>query len=589
MFSSTLLPVSVVLVVWLVGILLGKIQRIRNALRDLGDCPGRAILWLHPFRSVSLLLGPYFPPKSQIGSYHNKFYLYKKYGSTCLSSVTLWDTIPTYFVSDPDAIKYISNERHIFEKDTDAYEPLNVYGPNIISRGGAEWKRHRSVVKNAFNEANNAFVWSETCRIIYQWFSVLDSDSSLTRGTPPIDMLSILNQTTFLVIASAGFGTKMDYNSSLDLSQTPVLDYTSTFTSKTPALSFSVSLITASKQFFPRVFAPKFIYPIARRIKIPLISRVLAEITASYNSLKLHMEDVISNARDAWFNENAKNTSETTKGDSMNQGKYKDASAALLRNLVQSNMDEEAGGEKGLKDDELISNTFLFLLAGHETTAHSLCFAIGLLAIHPEVQEKAYSEVYRLWPDAPSSTVAPPEYKDSLPYLDYVSATFYEAIRLYPVVARLGKNVYADTVLKCRRFSTKPDGTINGIEEARIPIKAGSMVVVDIQAVHLNPIHWGDDAAKFKPEHFIDTETYKWPRNAFAGFSQGHRSCIGQRFAMTEAVCVLANLIRHYEILIPAELESKPREEQQKILLAWTVGVTATPVNAWVRLRKRAN
>ena len=74
---------------------------------------------------------------------------------------------------------------------------------------------------------------------------------------------------------------------------------------------------------------------------------------------------------------------------------------------------------------------------------------------------------------------------------------------------------------------------------------------------------------------------------AVAGFSQGQRSCIGQRFAVTEATCVLANLIRRYEILLPTYLESKPRVEQEKELLEWTPSVTILPTNTRVRLRKR--
>ena len=72
-----------------------------------------------------------------------------------------------------------------------------------------------------------------------------------------------------------------------------------------------------------------------------------------------------------------------------------------------------------------------------------------------------------------------------------------------------------------------------------------------------------------------------------SGFSQGARSCIGQRFALTEATCILANLIRRYEILLPAHLESKSRAEQEEELLAWVLNVSIAPKNARVRLRKR--
>lgn len=100
------------------------------------------------------------------------FTVFRQYGSTCLSSVYFWSSTPLYFVSDADAFRFISNERRLFEKEIDAvskirfvtdlqfdephcttkYEPLNAYGKNIVSTAGGEWKRHRAVAKNAFNE-----------------------------------------------------------------------------------------------------------------------------------------------------------------------------------------------------------------------------------------------------------------------------------------------------------------------------------------------------------------------------------------------------------------------------------------------------
>ncbi|PFH49568.1 hypothetical protein AMATHDRAFT_62875 [Amanita thiersii Skay4041] len=571
------------LVIWLLTLVQKKALSIKHALRDLGDCPGRAILWLHPFRSLALVAGPFYPVKGQMGYYYSKFSKYRDYGSTCLSSVIFWRAVPTYFVADADAVRLINHERHIFEKEVEAYEPLNIWGYNIISVAGSEWKRHRSVVKNAFNEANNAFVWSETCRIVNQWFSGLDSRPNENQ---PIDVLAVFKQVAFLVIASAGFGTKIDFNSDMDILKTPPIDRSNSSSSnpESPVLSFGVSLTTSAKRFFVRLFTPTVIYSIAQRVKIPVVSRVLEETTVGYNSLKWHMQAVISDARDASLKEPVHGIDEQS-FESVD-APDKDHGAALLRNLVQANMAEEAGLDRRLTDDELTSNTFVFLLAGHETTAHSLCFALILLALHPEAQDKAYEEVCRLWPNMPPFD-PPPTYKDNLPHLEYTIAAFHEAIRLFSPVPRLGKTVLVDTTLKARRFSTNLEGKVTDIEEYNIPLRAGSIVVLDSHGLHMNPIHWGDDVAKFKPERFIDTPTYKWPRDAYMSFSQGHRSCIGQRFAITEGACVLANLVRRYEVLLPVELESKSREEQQRILLAWKPGVTIIPQNAWVRLRKR--
>jgi len=105
--------------------------------------------------------------------------------------------------------------------------------------------------------------------------------------------------------------------------------------------------------------------------------------------------------------------------------------------------------------------------------------------------------------------------------------------------------------------------------------------------LHMNPLYWGEDAAEFKPERFIDTESYTWPRNAYLPFSAGARSCMGQRFALAETVGILASVVRRYQIRVPDALANKPFEEQKETLLKWTTGITLTPVNAQVKLCRR--
>jgi len=72
--------------------------------------------------------------------------------------------------------------------------------------------------------------------------------------------------------------------------------------------------------------------------------------------------------------------------------------------------------------------------------------------------------------------------------------------------------------------------------------------------------------------------------NAFSG---GARSCIGQRFALTESICILAQIARKYEICIPEGLKGKSFDEQKEIMLAWKPAITMMPMNAKVVLRPR--
>ena len=160
--------------------------------------------------------------------------------------------------------------------------------------------------------------------------------------------LMVRTKIAFLVIASAGFGTKMEFNESLDLIAAPVIDDEYTPGSTKPMYTFGTSLTTAIRGIVIRALTPTFAYPIAKYIPIPTISRRLEETTIGFESLKIHMQDIISNARGELFSEHREKDCET---------RNKDAGAALLKNLVQSNANEF--GSDRLTDDEIISDTFV--------------------------------------------------------------------------------------------------------------------------------------------------------------------------------------------------------------------------------------
>ncbi|KAL0959591.1 hypothetical protein HGRIS_011300 [Hohenbuehelia grisea] len=527
----------------------------------LGDCPGGEILWVHPFRVLSIVVGSFFPFKGQIGHYFSRFDQYRSYGSTILSSVVFSGAIPIFWLADAEAIKIVSTERSLFPKDVAAYEALNIYGPSILGTEGSDWKRHRNVAKPAFNEANTSYVWSETVRVLNEWFSHLDTTQA-GKSDITINLVKDMTQVTLLVISSAGFGRKVSWSD--DLKMDALAGHT---------MSFRQAVTSAIDNVFVKVLTPSWLYRLSQGVRIPIISKAMRNAQRSFDALRGHMQDVVEHAR-------ADHISGISRTD-----------AALLKNLVGANM-AELGTLKSLSDDELLSNTFNFLLAGHETSAHTLSYAVTMLALYPEVQAKVYEEAMRLWPDGFPEESSSTTFSQSFLRLTYTTAVFHETLRMFPAIIRLGKPVQRDTTLPGYRFqpatSDKLSTNIQDPQRFTVNIPVGSVVIIDIFGVHRNPIHWGADADSFKPERFIDTDNYRWPRDAFLAFSAGPRSCIGQRFSTVESTCILASLVLKYQILIPDDLKSLPRLEQERILLDTTPQVTLTPNNARVQLKRRA-
>ncbi|MGV9253894.1 cytochrome P450 [Streptomyces sp. NPDC003697] len=164
----------------------------------------------------------------------------------------------------------------------------------------------------------------------------------------------------------------------------------------------------------------------------------------------------------------------------------------------------------------------VFLLAGHETTATALAFALHLLALHPKAQERAQTEVDDvLGCRAPAAA--------DLDRLPYITMVLKEALRLYPSVAIMGRKAVTDT-------------EIGGF---RIP--AGADVYVSPYVTHRHPVYWEDPEA-FEPERFAPEAEADRPRYAFFPFGGGPRACIGQHFAMLEATLALATLLRRFTL-----------------------------------------
>ncbi|THU87882.1 hypothetical protein K435DRAFT_325255 [Dendrothele bispora CBS 962.96] len=116
-WNTIFLVASGVSFLWVLQNSLTKFLSLQRAFQVIKGVPGGELLWFHPFRSAAPVLAPYFPSKGRIGNYYSDYKVYAKYGSTILGSVKFWGGVPTFWVSDPDALKTISNNRNIFRRD----------------------------------------------------------------------------------------------------------------------------------------------------------------------------------------------------------------------------------------------------------------------------------------------------------------------------------------------------------------------------------------------------------------------------------------------------------------------------------------
>lgn len=174
--------------------------------------------------------------------------------------------------------------------------------------------------------------------------------------------------------------------------------------------------------------------------------------------------------------------------------------------------------DEPMDDEGLIDNLSTLLLAGHETTAKALTWTLYLLARAPQWQQAVRAEVTRVAGGNPICA-------EHIEHLAVTTRVIKESMRLYPpapVVARLNT-----------RFLR-----VGGED---LPV--GSNLVFPVYAIHRHRRYW-DDPDRFDPDRFLPEKEKGRPRTQYMPFGAGPRICIGQAFALMEAVVLLATFVR---------------------------------------------
>lgn len=166
---------------------------------------------------------------------------------------------------------------------------------------------------------------------------------------------------------------------------------------------------------------------------------------------------------------------------------------------------------------ELRDNLLTFIVAGHETTALTLSWALYLMAFDQDAQDKTRAEINSVVQGGIATGA-------DVENLHYVRQVIDEALRLYPPAGMVSRTALAQDEL-CGR-----------------EIRPGDTVIVPIYALHRNHLLWEDPDA-FRPDRWAGG---KPDRYAYLPFGDGPRICIGASFAIQEAVIILATLLAQF-------------------------------------------
>jgi cytochrome P450 len=189
----------------------------------------------------------------------------------------------------------------------------------------------------------------------------------------------------------------------------------------------------------------------------------------------------------------------------------------LLSMLLQATDDEDG---QGMSDQQLRDEAMTIFLAGHETTANTLAWMFALLAAHPAARHKVQLELDVVL-EGRTPTL------EDVGSLVYCRQVLQETMRLYPPAWILGRQA------------------VHPVQLGGQALAQGAVVLMSQWVAHRQE-RWFAEPHKFLPERW-NAEAESLPKFAYFPFGGGNRICIGEGFARTEAILVLATVLQRWE------------------------------------------
>nr|APU50922.1 cytochrome P450 734A6 [Fritillaria cirrhosa] len=394
---------------------------------------------------------------------------------------------PRICITSPEQVKQIlSNKFGFFGKSKPNPNIMALFGKGLVMVEGSDWARHRRVVSPAFAMDKLKMMTTKVAECTLSMFENWRDQAKHQRGV--VEVSQQFQELTADVISHTAFGSNYAGGKKVFLAQKELQ---------------AIVLATVNS-----VEIPGFKYlPTKRNVrKWKLVRRVKDTL------MTIVQGRIVSNGS-SYGND--------------------------LLGLMLEACKTEPNGKKGnlsMSMDEIIEECKTFFLAGHETTSHLLTWAMFLLSINPDWQERLREQVLsECGMEFPNS--------DLLGKLNLVTMFLFEVLRLYSPIPTMLRMAIRDMKL------------------GSLTIPKGTCLTIPLPIIHRNKEVWGDDANEFNPMRFENgiAKAANHP-NAFLAFSIGPRSCVGQNFAMLEAKTVLAMILQRFSFSLSPEYKHAPAD-----------------------------
>ncbi|KAJ8941640.1 hypothetical protein NQ318_010666 [Aromia moschata] len=395
---------------------------------------------------------------------------------------------PIYIPIDLEIIKSIlvKDFGHFVNHGVYVNEQVDPLTGNLFNLEDGKWKNLRTKLTPAFTSGKLKMMFQTMLACSAGLENILDEYSTTGHA---VDIKEILSRFTIDVIGSCAFGIDCD---SL---KNPESEF-KTFTMKV----FNRSLFTTVRQFV--------ILLIPRHVLVKL-------------RFKLTRRDI-----ESFFINTVRETVEYRE---KHQIFRKDFMHLLLQGAVSDDekflaKDEEAKKDGRLSLNEIAAQCFVFFLAGFETSATTVTFALLELALNEDVQEKLRAEIQDVLEKHGEITY------EAVMEMSYLDKVINENIPPFPGTPRVCTKTY------------RVPGT-------SVVIEPGTRVHIPIFGIQTDPEYYPEPDV-FDPERFNEENKAKRPAFAYIPFGEGPRICIGARFGLTQSKVGLVTILRRFRVTL---------------------------------------
>ncbi|XP_026752919.2 cytochrome P450 9e2 isoform X2 [Galleria mellonella] len=422
---------------------------------------------------------------------------------------------PTIIVKDLDLVKKVTIKdfEHFLDHRTIVNEKIEpVFGRNLLSLKGQEWKDMRATLSPAFTSSKMRLMVPFMVEVGDQMIQALKAKIR-DSGNNFIDVEAKDLTTRYAndVIASCAFGLKVDSH----------MQEKNEFYEKgktASAFGFRQMLMFFLFISFPRLMSKLKLTLFTKDTTNFFINLVLGTMT-NRKTLHIVRPDMIHLLMEA---KKGKLTYDDRTLQDTNAGFATVEESTLGRKVI----------DKVWSDTDLVAQAVLFLIAGFETVSSAMTFALHELALNPEVQEKLVQEIK----ENNMKNDGKFDYK-SIQNMAYMDMVVSEVLRLWPPAVGLDRICTKDYNL----------GKPNSKATKDYIIRKGEGLFVPTFNIHRDPELF-PNPLKFDPERFSEENKHKIQPLSYMPFGLGPRNCIGSRFALCEVKVMLYQLLQHMEV-----------------------------------------